>query len=99
MPQPAKHLFANVRKISDFRPDVTAIVLFGMEATDGNPVYLEIRFLDYDALEIEGDHLMLSLEEAMDSAETEYGILKSDWRPMTELEIQRIPFFVGGKRV
>ncbi len=50
MPFLVKHLFANVRKTSDFRPDVTSIVLFGMEATDGNPVYLEIRFLDYDAL-------------------------------------------------
>lgn len=99
MPFLVRHLFANVRKTSDFRPDVTAIVLFGLEATDGNPVYLEIRFLNYDALEIEGDHLMLSLEEAMDSAETEFGILQSDWRPMTESEIQRIPFFVGGKRV
>lgn len=90
MPFLAKHLFANVRKISDFRPDVTAIVLFGLEVTDDSPVYLQIRFLDYDKLEIEGDHLMLSLEEAMDSAEFEYGILQSDWRPMSEMEIQRI---------
>ncbi|WP_274610241.1 hypothetical protein [Pseudomonas sp. TH21] len=39
---------------------------------------------------------MLGLEEAMESAELECGILRSDWREMSEMEIQRIPFFVGG---
>jgi len=71
-------------------------VLFGLEIEGDNPVYLEIRFEDYETLQIEGDHLMLGLEEAMESAELEYGILRSDWREMSEMEIQRIPFFVGG---
>lgn len=99
MTQSTSHLFAYVRKISDFRPDVTAIVLFGMKVDGDDPVYLEIRFQDYEGLRIEGDHLMLGLEEALESAEFEYGILPSDWRAMSEAEIQRIPFFVGGTRV
>jgi len=47
MPQPTSHLFAYVRTVSDFRPDVTAIVLFGLEVKDDDPVYLLIRFEDY----------------------------------------------------
>ncbi|WPN55830.1 hypothetical protein [Pseudomonas sp. P9_31] len=96
MPQPTSNLFAYVRKISDFRPDVTAIVLFGLKAEDDDLVYLEIRFKDYGELQIEGDHLMPGLDEALESAEFEYGILPNDWRVMSEAEIQRIPFFVGG---
>jgi hypothetical protein len=96
MSQHTSHLFAYVRKISDFRPDVTAIVLFGLKAEDDDLVYLEIRFKDYGELQIEGDHLMLGLDEALESAEFEYGILPNDWRVMSEAEIQRIPFFVGG---
>jgi hypothetical protein len=99
MPQSTSHLFAYVRKISDFRPDVTAIVLFGLKVEGDDPVYLEIRFRDYKELQIEGDHLMLGLEDALESAEFEYGILSSDWRAMSEAEIQRIPFIVGGTRV
>jgi len=93
------HLFAYVKKISNFRPDVTAIVLFGLEVEGDDPVYLEIRFQDYEELQIEGDHLMLGLEEALESAESEYGILPSDWRVMSGAEVQRIPFFVDGTRV
>lgn len=54
-------------------------------------MYLEIRFVDYETLDIEGDHLMGSLEEAMEYAEIEFGILHDDWRPMSEEEIERIP--------
>lgn len=96
MPQHTNHLFAYVRKISNFRPNVTAIVLFGLKAEDDDLVYLEIRFKDYGELQIEGDHLMLGLDEALESAEFEYGILPNDWRVMSEAETQRIPFFVGG---
>ncbi|MCU1784790.1 hypothetical protein NTD80_18735 [Pseudomonas sp. 13B_2.1_Bac1] len=96
MPQPTNCFFAKVRKLNEFRPGVTSLVLFGLEIEGDNPVYLEIRFEDYEALQIEGDHLMLGLEDAMESAELEYGILRSDWREMSEMEIQRIPFFVGG---
>lgn len=49
------------------------------------------RFEDYDALRIEGDHLMLSFQEALDSAQADYGILPEDWRSMSQEEIQRIP--------
>jgi hypothetical protein len=67
MPQHKSHLFAYVRKISDFRPDVTAIVLFGQKAEDDDVVYLEIRFEDYGELQIEGDHLILGLDEALEA--------------------------------
>ncbi|MDC6488370.1 hypothetical protein EIG75_17090 [Pseudomonas syringae] len=99
MPESTNHLFAYVRKISDFRPDVTAIVLFNLKVEDGYRAYLEIRFKDYGKLQIEGDHLMLGLNEALESAKFEYGILPIDWRVMSEAEIQRIPFFVGGTSV
>ncbi|MGY2339028.1 hypothetical protein ACW9HW_07245 [Pseudomonas sp. SDO5532_S415] len=99
MPQSTSHLFAYVRTISEFRPDVTAIVLFGLKVEGDDLVYLEIRFQDYGELQIEGDHLMVGLDEALESAEFEYGILPSDWRVMSETEIQRIPFSVGGTRV
>lgn len=35
---------------------------------------------------------MLTLEEAMKCAEAEYGIVPSDWRAMSQHEIDRIPF-------
>ncbi|WJD60239.1 hypothetical protein [Pseudomonas kurunegalensis] len=90
MPKPTSHLFAYVRTVSDFRPDVTAIVIFGLEVANDDPVYLLIRFKDYEEVQIEGDHLFPGLDEALESAEFEYGILPSDWRVMTEAEIQRI---------
>ncbi|MBB2884821.1 MULTISPECIES: hypothetical protein [Pseudomonas] len=67
-------------------------MLFGLEVEGDAPVYLEIRFEDYQALQIEGDHLMLTLEETMKCAEAEYGIVPSDWRAMSQHEIDRIPF-------
>lgn len=54
-------------------------------------MYLEIRFIDYETLDIEGDHLMGSLEEAMEYTEIEFGILHDDWCPMSAEEIERIP--------
>ncbi|MDH0337325.1 hypothetical protein [Metapseudomonas otitidis] len=78
MNQDVQYLFAEVRRASEFRPEVTAIVLFGAEVQGKNPMYLEIRFIDYEALDIEGDNLMGSLEEAM-----EYGKLSSESCMMT----------------
>ena len=91
MNQDVQYLFAEVRRASEFRSEVTAIVLLGAEVQGENPMYLEIRFIDYEALDIEGDHLMGSLEEAMEYAEIEFGILHDDWRPMSQEEIERIP--------
>ncbi|WP_218187208.1 hypothetical protein [Pseudomonas sp. ENNP23] len=91
MSHTVQYLFAEVRRVSEFRPEVTAIVLFGAEVQGENPMYLEIRFFDYETLDIEGDHLTESLEEAMKYAEIEFGILHDDWRPMNEEEIERIP--------
>lgn len=85
------YLFANVRQPCDYRPNVTAIVLFGLEVTgEDEPVYLEIRFIDYDSRQVEGDHLMLSLEEALEYARLDYGIEEQDWREMSQQEINRI---------
>lgn len=43
------YLFAKVRQPCEYRPNVTAIVLFGLEVEgEGEvPVYLEIRYIDY----------------------------------------------------
>jgi hypothetical protein len=70
MPQAPRHLFAQVRQACEYRPSVTAIVLFGLavEGEDEPPVYMEIRFIDYAALQIEGDHMMLSFDEAIAAA-------------------------------
>lgn len=86
------YLFANVRQPCEYRPSVTAVVLFGLkvEGEGEPPVYMEIRFIDYGSQQIEGDHLMLSLEEALESARIDYGIRQSDWRAMSQEEIDRI---------
>lgn len=91
MKKEPKYLFANVRQPCDYRPNVTAIVLFGLKVMgDDEPVYLEIRFIDYDSLQIEGDHVMPSLEEALEYALFDYGIDELDWREMSQQEINRI---------
>jgi hypothetical protein len=47
---------------------------------------------------IEGDQLMFSLQDAMNYAQVEYGILESDWRPLRPDEVDSIPTFTAGKR-
>lgn len=86
------HLVADVKKPCAYRPNVSTIVLFGLEVEGEHepPIYMEIRFLDYDSQQIEGDHLMHSLEEALESAKQDYGIFRDDWREMNEVEIARI---------
>lgn len=86
------HLFAKVRCACEYRPSVTAIVLFGLEVEgeDEPPLYMEIRFIDYASQQIEGDHLMLSLDQALEYARADYGILPTDWRAMNQGEIDRI---------
>ena len=94
MPQVPRHLFAPVRQPCEYRPLVTAIVLFGL-AVEGEgepPVYMEIRFTDYTRLKIEGEHMMLSLDEAIAAARSDYGILPQDWRQMSQEEVDRIPW-------
>lgn len=91
MKKEPKCIFANVRQPCDYRPNVTAIVLFGLKVMgDDEPVYLEIRFIDYDSLKVEGDHIMSSLEEALKYALVDYGIEELDWREMSQQEINRI---------
>jgi len=91
MKKEPKCLFAKVRQPCDYRPNVTAIVLFGLKVMgDDETVYLEIRFIDYDSLQVEGDHRMFSLEEALKFALIDYGIEELDWREMSQQEINRI---------
>lgn len=91
------HLVADVKKRCEYRPSVSTIVLFGLEVKGEQipPVYMEIRFVDYESQKIEGDHVMLSLEEALEFAEKDYGILKDEWREMSEVEIARITWSTG----
>ncbi|MFP3515201.1 hypothetical protein SB766_03215 [Pseudomonas sp. SIMBA_077] len=88
------YLIASVRQPCHYRPSVTAIVLFGLEVEGNNtpPVYMEIRFIDYPNLQVEGEHLMLSLQDALESARVDYGIEQADWRDMNQEEIDRIPW-------
>lgn len=93
-----KNLFANVRKENPYRPSVRSIALLGMQGDD-QPWYLQVRFYDFDTKDIEGDHLMFSLQEATNYAQVEYGISESDWRPLRPDEVDAIPTFIAGKRV
>jgi hypothetical protein len=93
-----KNLFANVRKENKYRPTVRSIAFLGMHG-DGQQWYLQVRFCDFDAMDIEGDHLIFSLQEAMDYARMEYGVLESDWRLLRSDEVNAIPTFIAGKRV
>lgn len=90
-PQPL-HMVADVKVPCAYRPSVSTIVLFGLEVAGEHepPVYMEIRFVDYASQQIEGDHLMITLEQALESAEQDYGISKDDWRQMSDAEIARI---------
>ena len=90
-----KHLFANVRHPDYFRPEVTSIVLFGLASTDGQILYLEIRYIDFERKIIEGDHLMWSLGEAYENAFRDYGIREVDWRPLSKVEIEKIESGIG----
>lgn len=91
MTQAPSYLFAYVRHPCEGRPHVTAIVLFGLTVEgEDSPVYMEIRFIDYLARQIDGDHLMFSLDQALISARNDYGILETDWRAMSTEEIERI---------
>lgn len=92
MTQAPQHLFAFVQQRCEYRPAVTAIVLFGLkvEGEGESPVYMEIRFIDYGSQQVEGEHLMLSLEEALEHARDDYGILQTDWRAMSREEMDRI---------
>ena len=94
MLQAPRHLFAQVRQACEYRPSVTAIVLFGL-AVEGEgepPVYMEIRFIDHARLQIEGEHMMLSLDAAIAAARHDYGILRQDWRQMSQEDVERIPW-------
>lgn len=93
-----KNLFANVREKCPWRPTVKSVALLGMRG-DHEPMYMMVRFCDFDSQDIEGDHLMFSLEEAMDSSREEFGILESDWRTLRPEEVDAIPEFIGGIRV
>ena len=93
--QPLHHLFAPVRRASEFRPQVTSLVLFGLNTADGGVVYLTIRYSDYKNDLIEGDHLMLSLDEAQAYAQDEYGIAPNDWQPLSAVEIKKVDAGIG----
>jgi len=89
--QPTFHyLFAECRKRCAQRPDVTSIVLFALLSENDEVVYLELRYTDFASGQFEGDHLWLSLEEALDGTFEDYGISEDDWRPLSVREIARI---------
>ena len=90
MEKEPRYLFSDVKIPDPYRPDVKSIVLFGLQCSDGSTVYLEIRYIDYENDVVEGDHLMLSLEESYEYAIRDYGIQKSDWRDLTSQEIEKI---------
>lgn len=84
------YLFSYVKHPDEYRPNVTSIVLFGMVSTDGQVFYLVIIYIEYENDIVERDHLMWSLEEAYEYAFRDYGIQKSDWRQLSQEEIEAI---------
>lgn len=85
-----QYLMAHCQKQGDSHPEVMVIVLFGMVCESGDIVYLEIRYRNYDADEVEGDHLFLSLDEAFDSANADFDICQEHWRGLSAAEIETI---------
>lgn len=85
-----KYLMAYSQKQNEYHLEVTAIVLLGMVSEDGDVIYLEIRYQNYDAGIVEGDHLFLSLDEALISSEAHFGICREHWRDLSAHEIENI---------
>jgi len=85
-----KYLFSQCQQSNQYHPDVSSIVLFGMTCDDGAVVYLEIRYIDYDRNIVEGDHLWLSLEEALHYSYVGFGISEEQWSALSSDEILRI---------
>jgi len=69
---------------------ITALVAYGMPASDGDVVYLIIRYFDYEKYSVQGDHLYISFNEAMDDVFKDYALTRNDWRELTAEEIMRI---------
>lgn len=84
------YLFSECQQSNQFHPSVSSIVLFGMTCADGDIVYLEIRYIDYNKNIIEGDHLWSSLGEALHYSYTDFGINEGQWRTLSLDEILRI---------
>lgn len=79
-------------------PDVdgiTALVAYGMTTSDGEVVYLIIRYFDYENHSVQGDHLYMSFNEAMEDVFKDYALTRSDWRELTDNEIMRIDACIG----
>jgi len=85
-----KYLFSQCQQPNQYHPDVSSIVLFGVTCDDGEVVYLEIRYIDYDRNLVEGDHLWLSLEEALHYSYVDFGISEGEWKALSSDEILRI---------
>lgn len=74
---------------------VTALVAYGMTTTDGEVVYLIIRYFDYENHSVQGDHLYMSFNEAMDDVFKDYALTRSSWRELSAEEILRIDARIG----
>lgn len=85
--------FAPCKEPSEF--GVTSVVLIGLVSTDGDALYLLIRYVDYETGVVEGDHLYHSLEEAFESTHSDYGIGPGDWRSLSEAEIAVVDAQIG----
>jgi hypothetical protein len=82
-------LYAPVKKQSP-REGIASAVICELEASEGDPVYLMIRYFDLHRTEIEGDHLYLTMQEAKADALAEFGIESMSWNPLSVQESIRI---------
>lgn len=83
------YLFAPVRS-TEF-PNLDGLVIFELRDSQGEPVYLEIRFFSFDERLVEGDHLYVeSADVVKKEVEATYEIDPSTWRNLTSTEVGEI---------
>lgn len=89
-----RYLLAEIKNPDDehleYIGDITVVVLFGLKCDNGDVLYLEIRYIDFENGVVDGDHVTGTLEEAYQSAFEHYGLLKDDWRNLSKDQIERI---------
>ena len=92
---PSISIAANVKRRSHRNEAISFLVVHALMCEDGGFVYLLIRYIDFDSEQIDGDHLHVSLDEALVNAEHEFGVQSSDWFALTALQAERIDRSIG----
>lgn len=63
------------------------MAVIGLVSTELEVCYVVIRYINYEAGVVNGDHLYLSLKEMYASTLSDYGVAIDDWRPLSAAEV------------